>query len=380
MLIGHFSDTHLGAMPYDLKEREEDFYEAFDEAIQTMVKDHVDAVIHAGDIFDIPKPGGTALVKFLNGLKLLRDNQIKFFFTMGEHDISRLPGIPSPFLFKEIDLATYVGDGVPHTYGELTVIGFHKRRKTEIEELQGALKGLDSQLAGVGGKKILVLHQAMLEFHKFAGELVSSDLPRNFDYYAMGHLHDHFQSTFDGFRGPVCYPGSTDATSSEGIHAHKKGFYITDLSGEEAKPNWVQIKSLRSGFAPEFTYERLSDDVSSFAEQLSPLWKKPMLSVSVKGKDIDSARVTAILKSLSDKVLYYVWQPVEQGASLGRDFLDRPSDTEEQMLTIASTVTGNRTVGSFGVTELLPLLAEDRVDEATDLLWSAFKNRRFDGK
>ena len=207
MLIGHFSDTHLGAMPYNLKDREEDFYEAFDEAIQTMVKDHVDAVIHAGDIFDIPKPGGTALVKFLNGLKLLKENQVKFFFTMGEHDISRLPGIPSPFLFKEMDLATYVGDGIPHTYRDLTIVGFHKRRKTEIEELQDTLKDLDSQTARLDGKKILVLHQAMLEFHKFAGELVSSDLPQSFDYYAMGHLHDHFQSTFDGFRGPVCYPG-----------------------------------------------------------------------------------------------------------------------------------------------------------------------------
>ena len=380
MLIGHFSDTHLGAMPYNLKEREEDFYEAFDEAIQTMVKDHVDAVIHAGDIFDIPKPGGTALVKFLNGLKLLKENHIKFFFTMGEHDISRLPGIPSPLLFEEIDLATYVGDGIPHTHGELTIVGFHKRRKSEIDELQGTLRGLDSQLAGVSGKKILVLHQAMLEFHKYAGELVSSDLPQNFDYYAMGHLHDHFQSTFDGLGGPLCYPGSTDATSSEGIHDYKKGFYITDLSGEEAKPNWIQIKSLRSGFTPEFSYEKLAEDVAGFAEKLSLLSKKPMLNIKVNGKDIDSAIVTAALKSLSNQVLYYVWQLVEDGVSLGKDFLERPSDIEEQMLTIASTVTGNKEAGSFGIAELLPLLAEDRVDEATDLLWSAFKNRRFDKK
>jgi DNA repair exonuclease SbcCD nuclease subunit len=367
-------------MPYNLKEREEDFYEAFDEAIQTMVKDHVDAVIHAGDIFDIPKPGGTALVKFLNGLKLLKENEIRFFFTMGEHDISRLPGIPSPFLFKEMDLATYVGDGMPHTYRGLTIVGFHKRRKTEIEALQESLRGLDSQLASVSGKKVLVLHQAMVEFHKYAGELVSSDLPRSFDCYAMGHLHDHFQTTFDGFRGPVCYPGSTDATSSEGIRDYKKGFYITDLSGEEANPNWIQIKSLRSGFAPEFSYEELEEDLEIFAEKLNSLQKKPMLNIRVKGKDIDSARVTTTLKSISGQALYYVWQPVEEGASLGKDLLERPTDIEEQMQTIASIVTGSEEAGSFGIAELLPLLAEDRVDEATDLLWTALKSRRFDRK
>ncbi|MDV3293932.1 MAG: metallophosphoesterase, partial [Nitrososphaerales archaeon] len=164
-MIGHLSDTHLGAMPYNLKEREEDFYQAFDEVIQTMVKDHVEAVIHAGDIFDIPKPGGTALVKFLNGLKVLKENGIKFFFTMGEHDISRLPGIPSPFLFEEIDLATYVGEGKPLTYRDITIAGFHKHRKTEIEDLRQRLTALDSETAGVGGKKLLVLHQGLLEFH-----------------------------------------------------------------------------------------------------------------------------------------------------------------------------------------------------------------------
>jgi hypothetical protein len=78
--------------------------------------------------------------------------------------------------------------------------------------------------------------------------------------------------------------------------------------------------------------------------------------------------------------LYYIWQPVEERAGLGKDFLERPSDIEEQMLNIASTVTGSREAGSFGVAELLPLLAEDRIDEATDLLWSAFRSRRFDKK
>ena len=283
MLIGHLSDTHLGAMPYNLKEREEDFYEAFDEAIRTMVKDHVDVVIHAGDIFDAPKPGGTALVKFLNGLKLLKENNIKFYFTMGEHDISRLPGIPSPFLIEEIDLASYIRDGNPHTYRDMTIVGFHKHRKTEVEDLRQKLKGLDSMAASTDGKKVLVLHQGMLEFHKYAGELVSTDLPAGFDYFAMGHLHDHYQSTFDGLHGPVCYPGSTDATSNEGIREFRKGFYITDVSGEVAKPDWIQLKSLRSEFAPEFSYERLADEVSGFVERLTGLAKQAMLSIRVRG-------------------------------------------------------------------------------------------------
>jgi exonuclease SbcD len=363
-----------------LGEREEDFYEAFNEAVDTMVQDHVDAVIHAGDVFDIPKPGGTALVRFLNGLKLLKENGIKFFFTMGEHDISRIPGIPSPILFEKIDLASYVGDGTPHTFRDLTIVGYPKHRRTEIEDLRQELSSLDAATADATGKKILVLHQGLLEFHKYAGELVSSDLPSSFDYYAFGHLHDHFQNRFDGLRGPLCYPGSIDATSNEGIHEYEKGFYITDLSGEEANPEWIQIKSLRKQFAPVFSYEKLAEEVSEFTEQLKDLNKQAMLNIKVRGTEIDSARITSILKSLADRVLYYVWQPIEEGAAKGKDFGERPSDIDEQMLKIASTITGSNAAGSFAAKELLPLLAEDRVDEATDLLWYAFKTKRFESK
>ena len=47
------------------------------------------------------------------------------------------------------------------------------------------------------------------------------------------------------------------------------------------------------------------------------------------------------------------------------------------MWIIASSVTGSSEAGSFGIAELLPLLADNRVEEATDLLWSSFKSRRF---
>ena len=88
----------------------------------------------------------------------------------------------------------------------------------------------------------------------------------------------------------------------------------------------------------------------------------------------------SILKSLADRVLYYEWQPVEEGVSGGKDFTERPSDVEGQMMSVAGTVTGSAEAGSFGIAELLPLLAENRVDEAADLLWSAYRARRFSGK
>jgi DNA repair protein SbcD/Mre11 len=366
-------------MPYNLQEREQDFYEAFDEAIQTMVKERVDAVVHAGDIFDIPKPGGRPLMQFLNGLKLLKDKDIKFFFTLGEHDISRMPDVPSSFLFKELDLATYVGDGKPHSYKDLTVVGFHKHRKTEIEELRQSLRALEST-EFPEGKKVLVLHQGLVEFHKFAGELLSTDLPKGFDCYMMGHLHDHYENTFDGFKGPVCYPGSTEVTSSEGIHEYEKGFYITDLSGGEANPHWIRLESTRPGFSPNFSFETLAFELAPFVQRLDGLAKKAMVAAKVRGENIDGAIVASALRSLVNHVLYYDWTPVEAGVTAGKEYEERPSDIDQEILNLASKITGSGDAGGFAVGELLPLLAEKRIDEATDLLWATFKARRFDTK
>jgi exonuclease SbcD len=372
LLVGHLSDTHLGAAEYNLREREEDVYEAFEEAVQIMIKDHVDLVIHAGDIFDVPKPSGTAIVKLVNQLKELKQHGIPFFFTLGEHDISRLREVPVPFLYPKVGLATYVGDGRPVRHDGLTIVGFHKRRKTEMEELQAKLKSLCSELAGASGKKILVLHQALLEFHKWAGEMTSSDLPQCFDYYAMGHLHDNFERRFDGLGGPVCYPGSIDATGSEGIREFKKGFYIVDLSGDEAHPQWVELKSLRRQLAPELDFERLEEMIEGLVEEIKGLPKKPLLNLRVRGRDIDSVKVANAIKPLQPYSLYTVWEPLEEGSALGKEYQGRPSDIDQEMLELADRVTGSRERAEFAVKELLPLVAEGRTDEATELLWSLF--------
>ncbi len=54
MLFSHISDTHLGLQQYGLEEREQDVYDSFNQSINISIKDHVDFVIFAGDIFHTP--------------------------------------------------------------------------------------------------------------------------------------------------------------------------------------------------------------------------------------------------------------------------------------------------------------------------------------
>lgn len=94
MIFSHISDTHLGLVQYGSEEREQDVYHAFNQAIDTSIKDHVDFVIFAGDIFHVPNPNGTAIVQMANALKRLKQNKIDSFFVLGEHDISRIRTTP----------------------------------------------------------------------------------------------------------------------------------------------------------------------------------------------------------------------------------------------------------------------------------------------
>lgn len=376
MQIAHISDTHLGASQFNLKEREEDVYEAFSEVIDTAIKDKVDMVIHSGDIFDDPRPYGTALSILLDQLKRLNENGIKFLFTLGEHDISRIPGVPSVAIFQKVGLAKYIGGGEALSIDDLLIVGFHKYRRTEIDDLIEKLSGLDKLTSNYSGKKILVMHQALLEAHRYAGELSYSSLPKSFDYYAMGHLHDRFEKKFDEIKGIVCYPGSIDPTGVEGFEGLKKGFYIVDTSGYEVKPEWIEIKSTRPQIQEEIDYDKIDDKVNAIIQSMIALSKKPVVHIRVRGEKIETAKVTRALQQLQPYALYYDWEPVEQGEGLQLRS-SKPQDIDEEMFKIAVNLMKNEKLAIFAIKELLPLLKEERKSEAYELLWKAYEQRRF---
>ena len=378
----HVSDTHLGCAQFDLEEREQDVYDAFSEVVETALKDKVDAVIHSGDIFHVPKPGGRPLLKLAEGIKSLTDRGIRFYFTFGEHDISRITGTPSSYLFHRLGIATYVGDGKPVLHGDTMIIGFSKFRRGETDELVDELKASGITARRHPGKRILVLHQGLVEFHKFAGELRATDLPPDFDYYACGHLHDHFEKLFEGMRGPVCYPGSLDPTPGEGIKEFAKGFYFVDMSGDQAKPEWIQLKSSRRMFHYDLEYNALADGVSKIIKEIESqaLGKPPVLSVTVRGEGVDAARMTAALSRLIPYCLRYVPNVEEVGITGERVYNEKPKDVQQEMLSLAEGVLGNKTLASFAVNELLPALESGDGQEALELVQRAYEKSLLGGE
>ena len=112
----------------------------------------------------------------------------------------------------------------------------------------------------------MVLHQGITEFNKFAGELQSTDLPKNFTYYAMGHLHDKDVKEFNHLKGPIVYPGSIELTTSEGIKDVKKGFFEVDISGNEAIPKWIELDT-RPQFSFKTEYKELTKTIDEITRK-----------------------------------------------------------------------------------------------------------------
>jgi len=378
MLFSHISDTHLGLQQYGLEEREQDIYDSFNQAIDISIKDHVDFVIFAGDIFHTPNPSGTAILQMANALKRLKENSIDSFFILGEHDISRMRATPVPYVYHNLQFSKYVGSGKPVYHKDVMIAGFDKIRKNELQPFEEKFREIDILAKQHNGHKILVLHQGITEVNQFAAELNSSDLPKNFTYYAMGHLHDKSVKQFEQLGGTLAYPGSTEMTTSEGIKETEKGFFEVDISSQEAKPNWIKLDT-RPQYSTKIE-EDFDTSISKILEKISTFDKKPVVEIKIIGKNIERDVVQTKISQIIPQTLHCSWKML-QNEDASSVLLNRPARIDEELFKLAVNALKSEKLANFAVNDLLPLLSSNQLDQATQLVienLEQFKERKKD--
>jgi DNA repair exonuclease SbcCD nuclease subunit len=381
MFVSHISDLHLGYAQFGLEEREEDVYQCFTESVDVSIREGAGLVILAGDLFHTPRPSGKAVITLGNALKKLREKQIPVVFVLGEHDISRSRDVPFAYLFSNLGLARRLKLEEPVVVRNVAIYGENKARRNDIDGLIGRLHGCDKVARQQAGKKILVLHQGLSDFNKFAGEMNAADLPAGFDYYALGHYHDHLERRFDFLAGLLAYPGSLDLTPSEGIKETKKGFIIADMSGDEVQTHWVALEQSRPQFSEKIAYPDMASEIARVIDRCvadaKKNGKKPVARLEVVGKEIDPKAIASNLLKLNDHCLHYVWQPVEEGGTAARAYDSMPADIDAELYRLSTEALGSEELAKFAVNEILPLAAEKDAKGALDAVWEAYKSRRF---
>ncbi|MBI3641682.1 MAG: exonuclease SbcCD subunit D [Thaumarchaeota archaeon] len=379
MIFSHISDTHLGFVQYHSEEREDDVYSAFNQAIDTSINDHVDFVIFAGDIFHVPTPSGKAILVLANALKRLKQNNIDSFFILGDHDISRIRATPIPFVYHNLEFSKYIGNGKPFQYKDIMILGYDKRRKNEIHTFEQDFAKADAEAKNHTGHKILVLHQGVTEINKFAGELNSTDLPKNFTYYAMGHLHERELKKFNHLGGPLAYPGSIELTSSEGIKETQKGFYEVDISSSEAKPNWIKL-DIRPQYSVRTNFDNLTQEVNNLSEKIQSFSRKPIVEIKIHGDNIETDLVQSQIARLFPLTLRCFWKTIMSEESEGSVFINRPAKIDDEMLKLAKDILNSESLANFAINDLLPLLSKNQIGEANHLVIENFNQFKKDMK
>jgi DNA repair protein SbcD/Mre11 len=180
MQFVHMADTHLGYRQYGLSERENDFFEVFNQAIEEVVCERPDFVVHSGDLFEYSRPPTRALLTAQHGILKLKEENIPIYAIAGNHDIVlRKNSLPPQILFKDFGLKI-ISPNIPFYVQDNVFIGgapyaskYHSKHL--IETLQSIEKSSIEY-----EKRILVLHQGIDRYIPYEYEIKIGDVPQSF--------------------------------------------------------------------------------------------------------------------------------------------------------------------------------------------------------
>ncbi len=314
----HLADAHLGRRQYGLEERERDFLEAFNEALDLTIQARPEFVVFSGDLFDAYRPSPTTLVSAFVGLKRLVDSGIRIFAVAGNHDLGPVPGggraSPLP-LFEKALAGGFANLSYSRPTEELdgvTVVGLPYTPRQEAGALKSALEAISKQVRVGSTEVILILHQAVKPLvPPQKAEIDRAILDRlAFSYYAMGHVHDRNFPRRAAHRRPIAYSGSLEVVEereADKLAVYGKGFYVVELDGGEADISPVNLSSIR----PFLVFRERVDDPRGLEELTSRIerevggrsWgKPPIVRVSLSSAKLDPRDVKAFQDTLRESL------------------------------------------------------------------------------
>ncbi|MEA4958004.1 3',5'-cyclic adenosine monophosphate phosphodiesterase CpdA [bioreactor metagenome] len=378
MKFAHLSDTHLGYRQYGLIEREEDFYNVFNEIVDKIIDERVDFVIHSGDLFEMAKPSPNALLIFQEGLIKIKEAGIPFYSIAGNHDtIMRQNAIPPQVLFKKLGL-TLISPKNPTINSsflrdnDIFIGGTPFISKSQNSFLKSQLNNLSKKSESFS-KRILVSHQGIDKYMPFEYELEIGDLPTNFNYYAMGHVHNRIVDDFG--KGKLVYPGSTEIWRSNEVSDYKKngkGFYIVDISENDAETNF-EVESINIDLPREFInktieYGKLNSELESLETYISSLNNKPVLNITVENGSFNTGDVYKKLNNILSKITL-MFRPTFRNEELIKEerYIENNNSLEPRDLLIDSLKSfENEDISNLAI-DLLDFLSKDKFEDSVKI-------------
>jgi DNA repair exonuclease SbcCD nuclease subunit len=279
----HISDTHLGYQQYGLRERVQDFFDVFKQALEIAKEEKVEFIIHTGDLFHTKRPDNEVLIQTI---KLIKDVKIPIYAIEGNHDKeghirnsdSPLEILKEATQMKIVRSAVQVNDsvsifGLPH----LT----NHRLKMLSQEGKPISKVLEELYYNAEVSKeftILMLHLEFKDMFPLAF-LSHSDIPPMFDYVGIGHLHDRQEPIKDGDRY-IVYPGSTEYTQILEKGNVEKGIYLVELERNKVKS--IEFKPLNTRKIIKLRINTNTEEIEKILKEVAEKYENEEKKVILK--------------------------------------------------------------------------------------------------
>lgn len=305
--VMHISDTHLGSRIYMSDDRENDFYDAFREAIEIAVHENVDFIVHSGDLFDTWSPSNFALARFRDSALSIREAGIPMYTIMGDHDRPKRSDYPAAEIFNFLGVRLLGKDGVESVVhskdgDDILVAGISNMKGFRRNMLPDEYRKAD-EMAASFTNSILMSHQGITGFlYDEACEASPSDLPVNFSYLAFGHVHDWALKDYGG--RIFSYAGSTELKSIREIPAfirNGKSINMITIDNGTAKVERRRLSTVRFQFALETDAVNYKKDIDDAISKYSGRFgnKKPVCTLKIVG-NADRDKIRTDLASYGD--------------------------------------------------------------------------------
>lgn len=321
MKFSHIADVHIGSW------RDPNMKilstQAFIKSIDESIKENVDFVLIAGDLFNTAIPGIDQIKIAIKKLKELKEKNIPVYYIAGSHDYS-------PSGKTMLDVIEEAGLGIDVTKGSVNEEGKLQLEFTTDSKTGAKITGIigrrgmleknyyenldTTSLEKEEGFKIFMFHTSIDELKPKDLEEMESNpisfLPKGFDYYAGGHVHIVADRRLpDRGYSQIVYPGPTfPANFSELEKLGSGGFYIYK-NGEMIRKD-LHIKEIISKNISfeDLTPEQASDKIQEEIEKLNVKNKIILLRISGSLNTGNASKIDMkkIINFLYEKDAYYV--------------------------------------------------------------------------
>jgi len=288
--FAHMSDIHLGAHREPVLQKLE--LDAFTSAMNRCVELKVNFILISGDFFHVGIPDLGVVNEALRKMLDVQKAGIPIYVIYGSHDYT-------PTATSVIDILDTAGVIMKivnwRMIGGKVKLDFVTDSKTgaKLAGISARKMGLESKYYEVldkesleheDGFKIFAFHSGLAEFKPaYLSEMETlpiSYLPKGFDYYAGGHIHERGEFKLPGydrvvFPGPLFTGYGRDLEVT--VKGAKRGFYIVTFDDKIRHVEFSEIRNFEGLF-----YEYDVSGLNSL--QAAKEFQQKLDSLEVKGK------------------------------------------------------------------------------------------------